>query len=233
MNFINKPTKLLNEQCDSDDLSVINESAEQGGALYIEGPFIGAEKQNRNGRTYPLHVIEREVKKYNKLIASRESLGELNHPENSEINPERAAILITKLQMDGNFGVGKAKILSTPCGQIFKSLITDGVKMGVSTRGTGNLTNESIVCDDYNLITIDAVYMPSCQDAYVNAVNECTKWVLDESTNLYLERKVIVDEAQQDFQQKLDNQGSKAIASAFVDFIKEISRESCSDAHVC
>lgn len=213
--------KLLNEQCDAGDLSVINESIGEGleKELFISGPFIGAEKQNRNGRTYPLHVIEREVTKYNKLIKSHEALGELNHPDTGEINPERAAILITDLHMDGNFGMGKAKVLTTPCGNIFKNLILNGVHMGVSTRGTGNLTNESIVCDDYNLITIDAVYMPSCQDAYVDAVNESTKWVLDESTNLYIEKKVKVDQAHTEFKKQLDSKGSAAIIEAFKEYL--------------
>lgn len=142
-----------------------------------------------------------------------------------EINPERAAILITDLHMDGNYGMGKARVCThTPMGKLLEGLILDGVKMGVSTRGTGNLTNESVVCDDYNLITIDAVYMPSCQDAYVDAVNESTKWVLDESTNLYIEKKVKVEEMNKQFNKKVDTYGSKIIASAFKDFLNELRK---------
>lgn len=147
----------------------------------------------------------------------------------SEINPERAAILITELTMNGNYGMGKARVCThTPMGQLLQGLILDGIKMGVSTRGTGNLTNESIVCDDYNLITIDAVYMPSCPDAYVDAVNESAKWVLDEKSGLLIEKKISIDQAKAEFDKKLANKGnaetSKIVAEALKQYIFELKK---------
>lgn len=100
---------------------------------------------------YPKHIIEREVKKFQSLIESREAVGELSHPDSIEINPDRAAILITDLHMDENLAIGKAKILTTPCGKILESLLNDGVRMGVSSRGTGDLTSDNIVTESYAL----------------------------------------------------------------------------------
>lgn len=226
-----QPKKLLNENCDVEDITILKEAHEgqQTPSLYITGPFIGAEKKNRNGRIYPLHIIEREVKKYQDLIKTCQSVGELNHPETGEINPERAAILITELTMNGNYGMGKARVCThTPMGKLLQGLILDGIKMGVSTRGTGNLTNESIVCDDYNLITIDAVYMPSCPDAYVDAVNESAKWVLDEKSGLLIEKKISIDQAKAEFDKKLANKGnaetSKIVAEALKQYIFELKK---------
>ena len=226
-----QPKKLLNENCDVEDITILKEShdGQQTPSLYITGPFIGAEKKNRNGRIYPLHIIEREVKKYQDLIKTCQSVGELNHPETGEINPERAAILITELTMDGNYGMGKARVCThTPMGKLLQGLILDGIKMGVSTRGTGNLTNESIVCDDYNLITIDAVYMPSCPDAYVDAVNESAKWVLDEKSGLLIEKKISIEQAKAEFDKKLANKGnaetSKIVAEALKQYIFELKK---------
>ena len=226
-----QPKKLLNENGDVEGITILKEAHEgqQTPSLYITGPFIGAEKKNRNGRIYPLHIIEREVKKYQDLIKTCQSVGELNHPETGEINPERAAILITELTMNGNYGMGKARVCThTPMGQLLQGLILDGIKMGVSTRGTGNLTNECIVCDDYNLITIDAVYMPSCPDAYVDAVNESAKWVLDEKSGLLIEKKISIDQAKAEFDKKLDNKGntetSKIVAEALKQYIFELKK---------
>ena len=125
--------------------------------------------------------------------------------------------------------MGKARVCThTPMGQLLQGLILDGIKMGVSTRGTGNLTNESIVCDDYNLITIDAVYMPSCPDAYVDAVNESAKWVLDEKSGLLIEKKISIDQAKAEFDKKLANKGntetSKIVAEALKQYIFELKK---------
>lgn len=212
---------LLNEDYIAEQ-KVVNEDVNGEHFMYITGPFLGAEKRNRNGRIYKRSLIEREVNKFQELIKTHQAVGELSHPETGEINPDRAAILITELSMDGDLAYGKARVLPTPCGKTLEGLLKGGVNMGVSSRGTGSLGSDNIVCEDYNLITIDAVYMPSCQDAYVNAVNESTKWVLDESTNLYIEKKVKIAEAANQFNKKLDKHGSKIIASAFKEFIKSL-----------
>ncbi len=217
--------KLLNEDCIA-EAKVLNEETNGVKRMYITGPFLQAVDKNRNGRIYPRSVIEREVNKFQSLIESREAVGELSHPESIEINPDRAAILITELKMDNNVALGKAKVLSTPCGKILESLLQDGVRMGVSSRGTGNLCEDNTVADDYSMATIDAVYMPSAQCAYSDAMYEsvqyATKWVLDESTNLYVERKEKIEVAQQLFNKQVDKYGSKAIIDAFKQFVQSI-----------
>lgn len=190
--------------------------------MYLEGPFLGAEKRNRNGRIYKRSLIEREVNKFQTMIKNAESFGELNHPDSAIPNPDRFGVLITKLDMDGDLAIGKARVLPTPCGKTIEGIIRGGGRLGMSSRGTGSLGADNIVCEDYNLITIDCVFMPSCPDAYVNAVNESTQWVLDESTNLYIEKKVAVDQAYNKFHKEIDKHGSKAIVGAFKDYLNII-----------
>ena len=217
--------KLLNEAAIS-EAKVLNEETNGIKHMYISGPFLQAVETNRNGRVYPRTIIEREVNKFQALIESRESIGELNHPESITIDPERSCILITELKMDGNLAIGKAKVLTTPCGKILESLLNDGVRMGVSSRGTGNLTEGNMVADDYSLATIDAVYMPSAQVAYADAMYEsvqyASKWVLNEATGLYIEKREKVDEATKTFNRKVDDIGSKIIVDAFKDWLKAI-----------
>lgn len=217
--------KLFNEAAIAES-KVLNEETNGVKHMYITGPFLQAVDQNRNGRVYPRAIIEREVNKFQSLIESREAVGELSHPESIEINPDRAAILITELKMDGNLALGKAKVLSTPCGKILESLLSDGVRMGVSSRGTGNLTEGNMVADDYSLATIDAVYMPSAQVAYSDAMYESvqytSKWVLNESTGLYVEKVEKIAKAHDVFNRQVNKQGSKAIADAFKEFLKSL-----------
>lgn len=217
--------KLLNEQAISES-KILNEETNGVKRMYISGPFMMAESQNRNGRTYSKQIIEREVNKFQSLIESHEALGELSHPDTIEISPERSAILITELKMDDNLAIGKAKVLSTPNGKILESLLSDGVRMGVSSRGTGNLTEGNMVAEDYSLVTIDAVYMPSAQVAYTDPMYESvqyvSKWVLNEATGLYIEQREKVFEAQKKFNKAVDNGGSKVIIKAFQDFLKSI-----------
>lgn len=217
--------KLLNEAAIAES-KVLNEETNGVKHMYISGPFLQAVDTNRNGRIYSREIIEREVNKFQALIESREAVGELSHPESIEINPDRAAILITELKMDGNLAIGKAKVLTTPCGKILESLLNDGVRMGVSSRGTGNLTEGNMVADDYSLATIDAVYMPSAQVAYADAMYEsvqyASKWVLNEATGLYIEKREKIDEATKEFNKKVDDYGSKMIIAAFKDWLKEI-----------
>ena len=217
--------KLLNEAAIS-EAKVLNEETNGIKHMYISGPFLQAVDTNRNGRIYPREIIEREVNKFQALIESRESIGELNHPESITIDPERSCILVTELKMDGNLAMGKAKVLTTPCGKILESLLNDGVRMGVSSRGTGNLTEGNMVADDYSLATIDAVYMPSAQVAYADAMYEsvqyASKWVLNEATGLYIEKREKIDEAQKEFNKKVDTYGSRIIMDAFKDWLKTI-----------
>lgn len=222
---MSEPLKLLNEDCISEQ-KTITENVGNSQHMYITGPFLQAVTRNRNGRVYPQHIIEREVSKFQSLIESREAVGELSHPDSGEINPDRAAILITDLHMDGNLGMGKAKVLSTPCGKILESLLNDGVRMGVSSRGTGNLGKDNVVCEDFSLLTIDAVYMPSAQVAYSDAIYESiqstVKWVLDEKSGLLIEKKEDISKAAEKFNKTVDREGSKAIVDAFKEFLSRL-----------
>ena len=103
--------------------------------LYIKGPYMMAEGKNRNNRSYPLSELTREVERYkSEMINNNRAMGELNHPTNAEVDLERACHMVTEIVQEGNIFYGKSKVLSTPCGQIVRSLINDGVKVGMSSR---------------------------------------------------------------------------------------------------
>lgn len=191
----------------------VNEAKDAQGekAMFIEGIFAQAEKQNRNKRTYPKKVLSEAVQKYiADYVSKSKAIGELNHPQAFAPNPERACILIKELAWDGNDVLGKAKVLSTPQGEIVKSLLRDGVQLGVSTRGMGSLEekgDQTIVKDDYVISAIDVVSNPSGIDCWVDGVLENVEYywkngVLVESTaEEYLKHKRMSDAAtlKQDF----------------------------------
>lgn len=150
---------------------------------FIEGIFMQAEKQNRNGRIYPKHVLSKEVDRYNRdYVNKNRAFGELGHPDSPAINLDRVSHMITKLYPDGNNFIGKAKILDTPNGKIVKSLLDGGASLGVSTRGVGSLKPQNgyqLVQDDFHLATAaDIVADPSAPDAFVQGIMENAEWVL-------------------------------------------------------
>lgn len=163
----------------------IVESIDENGqkTLSMEGIFAQAEKKNRNKRIYPKKVLEDAINKYiEDYVSKNRALGELNHPASYAPNPERACILIKELTWKGNDVLGKAKILSTPCGELVKSLINDGVQLGVSTRGMGSLkekNGDTIVENDYTISAIDVVSNPSGIDCWVNGVLENVEYYYD------------------------------------------------------
>jgi len=177
--------KLISEFQDYGVSPVIVEENKDGKKDYfIEGIFMQAEIKNRNGRIYPKEVIQTEVKRYNKeFINEDRAFGELGHPEGPTINLDKVSHMITKLEEDGNNYVGRAKILSTPNGQIVKNLIDDGAKLGVSSRGLGSLEskgNAQYVKDDFQLATAaDIVADPSAPEAFVEGIMEGVEWVYE------------------------------------------------------
>ena len=177
--------KLISEFNDYAVEPVIVESNENGKKDYfIEGIFMQSEIKNRNGRIYPKEVIQKEVKRYNKEFVEQDrALGELGHPEGPTINLDKVSHMITKLEEDGHNFVGRAKILSTPNGQIVKNLIDDGAKLGVSSRGLGSLEskgNAQYVKDDFQLATAgDIVADPSAPEAFVEGIMEGVEWVYE------------------------------------------------------
>jgi len=175
--------KLIREEIESVDFIVEERNGKK--SLYIEGVFLQGNIKNRNGRMYPMETLRREVQRYseNHVVAGR-ALGELGHPDGPTVNLDRVSHKIVSLKESGSNFIGKAKILSTPMGKIAQSLIGEGVKLGVSSRGIGSLkmTKEgvNIVGDDFMLATAaDIVADPSAPDAFVEGIMEGKDWVWD------------------------------------------------------
>ena len=174
--------KLMSEST-LQDVEYITEEADNGKKNYkIKGVFMQADIKNKNGRIYPMEILQKEVKRYNKeFINEKRAYGELGHPEGPTVNLERASHMITALYPDGKNYIGEAKILSTPMGEIVKSLMDEGAKLGVSSRGMGSLEQKdgaNYVRDDFYLATAaDIVSDPSAPSAFVEGIMEGKEWV--------------------------------------------------------
>ena len=172
--------KLISEEIES--VEIIAEEKNGKKNLYIQGPFLQAEVVNRNKRFYPLETMCNEVARYNKSFTDKgRALGELGHPDGPQINLDRVSHKIVSLQQEGNNFIGKAQILSTPMGKIAESLLSEGVKLGVSSRGMGSIKNVdgvNHVGEDFMLATAaDIVADPSAPDAFVDGIMEGKEWV--------------------------------------------------------
>ena len=173
--------KLFSEAVEN--VEFITEAKENGGKNYkIRGIFMQADVKNRNGRVYPMEILEKEVTKYNKnFIRENRAFGELGHPEGPTVNLERVSHMITSLTPDGKNFIGEAKIMETPMGKIVKNLMDEGAKLGVSSRGMGSLNQKngaSYVRDDFYLATAaDIVADPSAPNAFVEGIMEGKEWV--------------------------------------------------------
>lgn len=152
---------------------VITEDREDGGKnLYMKGIFLEGDVRNHNQRVYPTNEIRTAVETLNETIRSGESvLGEADHPEELNINLDRVSHEITEMWMDGSRGCGKLKVLPTPMGNIVKTLLENGVKLGVSSRGSGNVDNNGMV-SEFEIVTVDVVAKPSAPSAYPKAIYE-------------------------------------------------------------
>ena len=174
--------KLMSEST-LQDVEYITEQNEDGKKNYkIKGVFMQADIKNKNGRVYPMEILQKEVKRYNKeFINEKRAYGELGHPEGPTVNLERASHMITALYPDGKNFIGEAKVLSTPMGEIVKSLMDEGAKLGVSSRGMGSLEQKNganYVRDDFYLATAaDIVSDPSAASAFVEGIMEGKEWV--------------------------------------------------------
>jgi hypothetical protein len=172
--------KLITENIE--DIQILTEEKDGKQHLYIEGVFLQSEIKNRNGRIYPFSVLEKEVGRYNEEYVSKgRALGELGHPDGPTVNLDRVSHRITSLKAEGKNFMGKARILDTPMGNIAKSLLGEGVKLGVSSRGMGSIDRQesaSYVMDDFMLATAaDIVADPSAPDAFVDGIMEGKEWV--------------------------------------------------------
>jgi len=193
--------KLISEQIE--EVTFIAEESNGKKNYFIEGIFLQGEIKNRNGRMYPMAVLDREVGKYTEsFINTDRALGELGHPDGPNLNLDRVSHKITSLKKEGTNYVGRAKILGTPMGSIAKNLLDEGIKLGVSSRGMGSIKKESncnVVCDDFMLATAaDIVADPSAPDAFVNGIMEGKEWVWDNGIlkeSKVAKIKVTIDEA--------------------------------------
>ena len=193
--------------------------------MYIEGVFLQGDLKNRNGRMYPINTLAKEVGRYNESFVKKgRALGELGHPEGPTVNLDRVSHKITSLRQEGKNFVGKAQLLETPMGKIAKSLLSEGVKLGVSSRGVGSLKEDhrgcKIVGEDFQLATAaDIVADPSAPDAFVSGIMEGKEWVWDGgilrekfATKTYKQINTLVD------QKKLDEQK----LNLFSDFLSNL-----------
>lgn len=169
---------LLKENLNFNQANIIAESIEEEGIknLYMKGTFIQGGVRNHNQRVYPIHEITNAVNQVMQSIRHGESvLGEADHPEELTINLDRVSHIITDMWIDGSNGSGKLKIIPTPMGNIVRTLIESGVKLGVSSRGSGNVDEAGYV-SEFEIVTVDIVAKPSAPDAYPRAVFETMNW---------------------------------------------------------
>ena len=214
--------KLISEEIQ--EVEYITEEKEGGKKNFkIKGIFMQADIKNRNGRVYPMEVLNKEVARYNKeYVKENRAFGELGHPDGPTVNLERASHMITSLEPDGKNFIGEAKIMSTPMGEIVKSLMDEGAKLGVSSRGMGSLDQKggaSYVRDDFYLATAaDIVADPSAPNAFVEGIMEGKEWVwnngaLLEAELVGLKQKFDVKEKQRD---------ARVEALEFAKFLKKL-----------
>lgn len=175
--------KLIREEIETVDFIVEEKNGKK--SMFIEGIFLQAEMCNRNGRMYRMETLRKEVQRYNENhVQAGRALGELGHPDGPTVNLDRVSHKIVSLKESGNNFIGKAKVLNTPMGNIAQSLIGEGVKLGVSSRGIGSLTatreGVNVVGDDFMLSTAaDIVADPSAPDAFVEGIMEGKEWIWD------------------------------------------------------
>ena len=199
--------KLITETVEA--VKMITEEKNGVKSLFIQGPFLVAEKKNRNGRIYPVETLSKEVKRYDEdYVQKNRAFGELGHPDSPTINLDRVSHLITNLKQEGNVWIGKAKILETPMGKIAKSLMEGGAILGVSCRGMGSLKNENgvnVVQDDYYLATAaDIVADPSAPGAFVQGIMEGKEWVWDNGKVKEIDVNAYYDQIKRAKQKQID-----------------------------
>jgi len=165
----------LKENLTFDRAGMVVESVSEGDKknLYMKGIFIQGGVKNANERVYPVSEIETAVQTLNEQIAEGNSvLGEVDHPDDLKINLDRVSHMITSMWMDGANGFGKLKILPTPMGELVKTMLESGVKLGVSSRGSGNVNDMDGKVSDFEIVTVDIVAQPSAPQAYPKAIYE-------------------------------------------------------------
>ena len=213
--------KLITETVEQ--IEFLTEATEDGGKNYfIEGCFMEADTLNRNKRVYPKHILLNEVNRYTKeYVDNKRAFGELNHPSGPTVNLDRVAIIITELNCNGSQVQGRAKVMATPMGEIVKSLIKEGARLGVSTRGMGSLKQKNgynEVQPDFMLSAVDVVADPSAPNAFVNGIMEGKEWIWDNGMLIEKEIEQYHRELKRASSKDLEQKGMKL----FEDFLRKI-----------
>lgn len=215
--------KLITEQVH--DVQILKEEDEKSGKknYKLKGIFLQGDIKNRNGRIYPVEVLEKEVARYNKeFIDENRGYGELGHPEGPTVNLERVSHMVTSLKKDGKNFVGEAKIMSTPMGNIVSNIMDDGGKLAVSSRGMGSLQQKNganYVNKDFYLATAaDIVADPSAPQAFVQGIMEGKEWIWNNG----ILKEVDVAEIQEDIERGVRSRNAKYQALAFAKFLKKL-----------
>ena len=216
--------KLISEHVEHDTDYLIEQDEKTGKKDYkIKGIFMQADIKNRNGRIYPMEILQKEVKRYNKdYINEKRAFGELGHPDGPTVNLERASHMITALYPDGKNFIGEAKILSTPMGEIVKNLMDDGAKLGVSSRGMGSLDQKNganYVRNDFYLApAADIVADPSAPNSFVEGIIEGKEWILNNG----LIKEADVSEIKNNIEENARTNNTKANALEFEKFLQKL-----------
>lgn len=208
----------------TENIKVIEEAKEDGKkSLYIEGIFLQGNQPNRNNRIYKTDVLEREVNRYVKEnVEKNRAYGELGHPNGPSINLDRVSHIVTSLKREGDNFIGRAKITSTPMGDVARGLLSDGAQLGVSSRGMGSMKEGKNgimeVQDDFYLATAaDIVADPSAPDAFVNGVMEGVEWVWDQGKAVAMRVEEIEREIEKAVRaKKLNEQRKIALFEKFI-----------------
>ena len=208
--------KLITEVVEECNVETVLNEATGEKSYFIEGIFMQGDIKNRNGRIYPSAVLEKEMNRYQKdFISTKRALGELGHPDGPSINGDRVSHLITEMKKDGSNFVGKAKILGTPMGNIVKTLMDEGVLIGVSTRGLGSVkqTKDGImeVQNDFHLATVDIVTDPSGPNCFVNGIMENTEYFYDIAAGNWLPRDVSAEQAIEEIQEEIEKEVRRVV----------------------
>ena len=207
--------KLISEVVEDCNVTTQLDEATGQKSYFIEGIFMQGDIKNRNGRIYPSAVLQKEMARYQKdFIDTKRALGELGHPEGPSINGDRVSHLITEMKQDGSNFTGKAKILSTPMGNIVKTFMDEGVLIGVSTRGLGSVkpTKSGImeVQNDFHLATVDIVTDPSGPNCFVNGIMENTEYYYDIASGNWLPQQS-VEEVIEEIQEEIEKEVRRVV----------------------
>lgn len=214
----------------NEEVKVLTEESEGGSKnFFIEGIFMQAERKNKNGRMYPVGVLQKEANRYiTEYVMKNRAYGELGHPDGPSINLERVSHMIKELRQEGNDFYGKAKIMDTPYGNIVKNLISEGACVGVSTRGMGSLVERSdgtkVVKDDFYLATAaDIVADPSAPDAFVRGIMEGVEFWYNPHANKWMIEHL--DSAKKEVKKMTVKQIEEQKFNLFKNYLNELARK--------